>query len=338
MLLSQNRLFVSYIKALGSYDFHRALLYPKLMKVLLVGLGNASWLYAEREPNLKFITHTHSINFFTEFQLVAGCEIDKDLAIAWSEKFGLPVFSEISQISIDVDLVVIAVNHARLLDVAIDSLSLWPHARILVEKPFITSEAQLKVLQNLSAHDMNRIWINFPRIFQPETSVLKDLILEHLTQGVDEFLEWNGVYSGGFLNTSSHFISLINYLFGTCHLELLSDNQNFAMNYSIRGTCVRGSMLELDSPVSTGSAVITGTSFRVEYLDGGKDIALSSSLHGEFQISTTRSQYQLQVYRKLLEIWNGSESNLGTLSLELHNLRQMIYLQKAREVNYGPSN
>ncbi len=161
--------------------------------------------------------------------------------------------------------------------------------------------------------------------------------MDHLAEGKDQRLKWNGSYSGGFLNTSSHFISLINYLFGKYRLRLISENANSAMQYSIAGTLVEGSMLEVDRIVSTGSMVISGTGFNIQYLDGGQEILVKSSIHGEFKISTTRSQYQLEVYRKLLEIWAASESNFGTLSSEMYNLRQMIYLQNSREVQYGSS-
>ena len=140
------------------------------MKVLLVGLGKASWLYAEHNPSLKFITHTHAINSVGDLQLIAGCEINQELAGAWSRRFRLPVFSRLSQVDISVDLVVIAVNHAELLEVALSSAKRWPSAKILVEKPFITSEAQLELIQTLRATDLERIWINFPRNFQPETA------------------------------------------------------------------------------------------------------------------------------------------------------------------------
>jgi len=120
-------------------------------------------------------------------------------------------------------------------------------------------------------------------------------------------------------------------------LRLISENASPAMQYSIDGTFVEGSMLEVDSIISTGSMVISGTGFTILYLDGGQKILVKSSIHGEFEISTTRSQYQLEVYRKLLEIWAGSETNFCTLSSELHNLQQMIYLQNARGVQYGSS-
>jgi len=314
------------------------LLYHKSVNVLLVGLGNASWIYAEQNPNLRFKTHTHSINFLSKLKLVAGCEVNKELASAWSAKFGLPAFSKLSQVSLDIDLVVIAVNHAKLLDLTLEALERWPDARVLVEKPFVVTETQLDLVEKLKANDLRRIWVNFPRNFQPETEVLKRLILEHLQLGVDEALNWNGKYSGGFLNTSSHFISLMNYLFGGYQLELLPGDEEFGMTYTIKGPFVKGLMLEVDGPISTGSVVVSGTGFKVDYMDGGEEILVTTKKHGEFGIQSTRSTYQLEVYRRLLQIWEGSENNLGTLSSELHNLRQIIYLQKSREVDRGPSN
>ena len=118
-----------------------------------MGLGNASWLYAEHNSSLKFITHTHAVNSIGALRLVAGVETNQELAIAWSRQFGLPVFSNLSQVNFNIDLVVIAVNHAALLEVTLASIKRWPSAKILVEKPFITSEAELKLLQTLAAKD-----------------------------------------------------------------------------------------------------------------------------------------------------------------------------------------
>ena len=184
------------------------LLYHKSVNVLLLGLGNASWLYAERNPNHRFKTHTHSIISLPGLQLVAGCELNKELASAWSSKFELPAFSDLSQVGLDIDLVVVAVNQANLLDLTREALERWPEAKILVEKPFVVTESQLELVENFNTNDLQRVWVNFPRNFQPETDLLKRIISEHLQLGVDENLNWKGKYSGGFLNTSSHFISL----------------------------------------------------------------------------------------------------------------------------------
>ena len=91
-------------------------------------------------------------------------------------------------------------------------------------------------------------------------------------------------------------------------------------------------------PISTGSVAISGTGFKVDYIDGGEKILVTTQEHVEFGMRSTRSTYQLEVYRRLLQIWEGSENNVGTLSSELYNLRQMIYLQKSREVDLGPGN
>ena len=314
------------------------LLYHKSVNVLLLGLGNASWLYAERNPNHRFKTHTHSIISLPGLQLVAGCELNKELASAWSSKFELPAFSDLSQVGLDIDLVVVAVNQANLLDLTREALERWPEAKILVEKPFVVTESQLELVENFNTNDLKRVWVNFPRNFQPETDLLKRIISEHLQLGVDENLNWKGKYSGGFLNTSSHFISLINYLFGEYQLELMPGVEEFSMSYTIKGPSVKGLMLEVAGPISTGSVAISGTGFKVDYIDGGEKILVTTQEHVEFGMRSTRSTYQLEVYRRLLQIWEGSENNVGTLSSELYNLRQMIYLQKSREVDLGPGN
>lgn len=312
--------------------------YHKSVNVLLLGLGNASWLYAERNPNHRFKTHTHSIISLPGLQLVAGCELNQKLASEWSSKFGLPAYSELSQVDLEIDLVVVAVSHANLLDQTREALVRWPDAKILVEKPFVVTESQLDLVEKFNTNDLQRIWVNFPRNFQPETELLRKIISGHLQLGVDEKLNWNGNYSGGFLNTSSHFISLVNYLFGEYHLELLPGVEEFGMAYTITGPSVKGSMLEVAGPISTGSVAIFGTGFKVDYIDGGEEISVTTKEQGEFGIQSTRSTYQLEVYRRLLQIWEGSENNVGTLSSELYNLRQMIYLQKSREVDLGPGN
>ena len=270
--------------------------------------------------------------------MVAGCELNKELASAWSSKFGLPAFSDLSQVGLDIDLVVVAVDHANLLALTREALERWPNAKILVEKPFVVTESQLDLVENFDTNDLQRIWVNFPRNYQPETELLKRIISEHLQLGLDETLDWNGKYSGGFLNTSSHFISLINYLFGEYQLELMPGAEEFSMAYTIKGPSVKGLMLEVEDPISTGSVVISGTGFKVDYIDGGEEILVTTKKHGEFGMQSTRSSYQLEVYRRLLQIWEGSENNLGTLSSELYNLRQMINLQKSREVDLGLGN
>jgi hypothetical protein len=53
-------------------------------KVVIIGLGNATWKYAEDEPGRRYITHTWSLIEFPSIEIVAGIDLDPKTRLDWS--------------------------------------------------------------------------------------------------------------------------------------------------------------------------------------------------------------------------------------------------------------
>lgn len=301
------------------------------MNAALIGLGRAAWLYAEDRPELDLITHTHSILNDSTLRLVAGFDKNEKSSASWEAKFGIPTFRSFSDLPADLDLVIIAVNHESLCDTFFSSLTKWPSAKILVEKPLVTNEHELKRILGLSPADTMRTYINFPRLFQKETQEVKNFIEEYLDRNPYEKLSLNGTYSGGYLNTASHFLSLERFLFGRLEYSINSDSIPSGLSYNFTNHKLVGTMIGSEIGPSTANFRISGKHLTIDYLDGGKMIKVDDDKHGPIEVITSRDSYQQQVYNGLKRDWLTNSDTIASLKSQMETLETLIRIQNEWE-------
>jgi len=87
-------------------------------------------------------------------------------------------------------------------------LNYSPSVLVLVEKPVVSSMNDYRSLLKVDHKNMDRVLVNLPRLFAPESLELLSLISDQSATSI----EIVGTYSGSRLNTSLHFVSLIDYL------------------------------------------------------------------------------------------------------------------------------
>jgi hypothetical protein len=263
------------------------------MKIAIVGLGKAAWGYDLESPVFRQ-SHTQSIIENSKFKLVGGVDIDAKIAKSWEEHFERPSFLSLDEMLkiCKPDLVVLTVPIDSLYLSLTSVLTRKPSTLIIVEKPVVTSWDQYIELKKLDRGISDRVLVNLPRLFAPESLELSGLINSHLM----ERLEFNGSYSGALNNTSLHFISLIDFLVPDLKWSCDNSGDFEVLRETDRGSTLFGHVIRTpNSKLSTFGFNLSSESLNVNYLDGGNEINV---IDGKqlLLLNTTRDIYQRNVY------------------------------------------
>lgn len=303
------------------YTYFHRLIGDLQMQVAIIGLGQAAWKYDLETPNLRR-SHTQSIKDVLGFEIVAGVDVDHKVASDWSSTFGIPSFCHLSDLfaNFKPDLIVISVPISELYETLIQVLNMANHGYILIEKPVANSFEQCIGLANLKAVEKNRVLVNLPRLFASESVLISKVLHEQ----VDLSIEISGSYSGSLLNTSLHFISLINLLVPKLQWQFdLSNNFNIFREGTNRVEKIGTILQSPNLGVSTFDFRIIGRGISVDYRDGGAaiDVVLNDR---SLPIKSTRDNYQKNVYEYISV--NGIERALMVSGLNkiLPSLEGMI--------------
>ncbi len=303
------------------------------MEILIIGLGKAAWAYAQSDIEKGGITHSYSIKKVRPLAVMVGVDPSQIARESWSGEFDSVSYPSVESLeNFDrFDLIVICTPGKLLCDFLLSSISKNNRANILVEKPLINTPFQFTQLSELPSESQSRIFVNLPRLFQPETKVLKDIISQNFSL---QPLQLDCTFSGGFFNTGSHFLSLLRYLLDGIDFELnlkgskpyIDIKSNVLSRYLVVGTL----NFEESGP-STGNFRLTSKDSELNYLDGGN--VITGHIGGELlKLNSTRSNYQEQVYKDLL---NDVNLNLhpSRLDFVLPSLKNMVEI--GAELNAG---
>ena len=272
--------------------------YGSKMKVAITGLGKAAWKYDLEMPEGRR-SHTRSILEVSGFELVGGYDFNPNVAESWSKHFDLPIFRSFEEMinKCNPDLVVVAVPIENLFSSLQNILMFSTRIKVLVEKPVISSEEQYSKLLEIEEVYKNRVLVNLPRLFAPETHELAAL-LNSEGAGVPKI---SGTYSGSLLNTSLHFITLLNYLkpnifwvcnqFGDFSISIESENENLEIGRIL---------YKPERADSSFDFTLIEDKRKIDYKDGGYLIDFTN--RGQVTtIKTSRDRYQENVYKYISE-------------------------------------
>jgi hypothetical protein len=211
----------------------------------------------------------------------------------WSNYFGIPSFTKVEMMlnHCKPDLVVLSVPIHFLHHNLIRILNYSPSLLVLVEKPVVSSMNDYGLLLKVDHKDMDRVLVNLPRLFAPESLELLSLIADQSGTSIEII----GSYSGSRLNTSLHFISLIDYLVSGINwvsnrsgdFEIKSDDSK----KSIFGQIVHNSIPN----ISTFEFTLKRGDLVIDYQAGGDRIVIEKE--GKiWDLETSRENYQQNVY------------------------------------------
>ena len=281
-------------------------------RILLVGLGKASWGFHDGFEDFSaslFQTHTHSILELETFCLIGGVDVHEEISKAWGNRFLRPQYNQLPNLDFNSrDIVVISTDIKNLSKSLIEVVYKYPNPLILIEKPVVNSTSDLSLVKSLSNKEIDRILVNFPRNYQPETELLKIEIDKLVQEFGSTFLHISAEYSKGFLNTGSHLVVLLKYLFarevkltpaGKVFGEGIAEGFDFAIH--TEDSFIEGlATYNPEIAESTFSFKVQIGEYFLYYNGGGADISIiNTATNAEQKFESTRDTYQLEVYRYL---------------------------------------
>ena len=181
----------------------------KKSSCLIIGLGKIGMGQKVNMINNNQLTHISTIKKHKKFELIGAIETDIKKRKIFENLQKKPCYKEIKDLpkNITVDLVVISSPTNTHLEITKKLLKYKKPKIILFEKPFSDSLKNAKKISTMCEKKEVKIFINYPRHTLPESLIVKTEIKNKNMKG--KIIITNGVQ-----NTGSHYIELMNFLFG----------------------------------------------------------------------------------------------------------------------------
>lgn len=186
----------------------------KVFNSAVIGLGNigAGYDYAYQEGE-RILTHAAGFRYHKQYKLVGGVDPDKEKRGKFTKKYGVKAFSTIRELydNLSCEVISIAVSTHLHYEVFCEVIAHKPIA-VLCEKPISNDLHKATQMVDI-AHKANCILaVNYMRRCDPGVARLKKLITSGRYGKFYKGFVW---YSKGLLNNGSHYLDLLNFLFGS---------------------------------------------------------------------------------------------------------------------------
>ena len=180
-------------------------------QVLLFGLGNIGLLYDLRLGSEYCLTHTRAFRDHPSFEIIGGFDPDPKRRALFTKHIQAPAFANLKESQIkEADIIVLALPLSARSQVFRETLKINPRL-FLFEKPFASTLKDAKAILTKCASKGSAIFVNYIRRCEPSILELK----KQIGKGrFGHFLSGHTFYSGGVLNTASHYIDLFCFLLG----------------------------------------------------------------------------------------------------------------------------
>ena len=198
----------------------------KIYSVLIIGLGNIGMGYdIEDKTNKLIISHAKSFNINEKFNLVGGVDKNLNIINKFKEKYKCECFNNVKEgiLSLKPDIVVIATPTKKHLVNLREILDHGQPKIIICEKPLSYQFNEAQEIINLCKKNEVKIFINYFRRVLPGNLAILSLLNSNKIQ-----TPFRGVciYSKGLFNGCSHFINLMQFLFGNVQsLKIINKNE-----------------------------------------------------------------------------------------------------------------
>jgi len=248
-----------------------------MISCALIGLGQIGFEYDLNgsSKNGK-LTHTTTILSMPELNFKFAIEIDSKKRKVFEAVTGISCFESIITLPSDilengVDFLVIASPAAAHLGNVIQGLNLNPKA-ILLEKPLALNVDEAAEIIKIAAEHSVKLFINYQRNYIPAFHQIRELIASN-----HEFEEHSlvGWLQGDLLNSGSHLIALIDFLFPE-YLGNLTGVDKFGMHFESSGSVLNLNLSRVSQlQASKFSLEITTSKENLRYDSQLESIAVS---------------------------------------------------------------
>jgi len=301
---------------------------PKQTKiqVALIGLGQIGCRY-DLGIKSHVLTHARAISKNDAFDLVAAVEIFPTYADDFKNHYSAQVFSSINEMlnAIEPQLIVIATPTSTHVEV-LEQISVSPKLKaVLCEKPISEDVVQATKIVKLFQERKIDLFLNYQRRSAGPTKDLKTLIS---SKHLGTFLGGSAFYTGGYLNSASHLVDALEWVFETTAVpnkvtQLAKLESDFKVSASFKLMGKDFHLQHIDTELfSIFEAQLLFEKFRVRYLDGGERIFIdelqtNKIYSGEYNYElsenpkfTSEGNDLMEVYTDLLKLLQGQSCNL----------------------------
>jgi hypothetical protein len=306
----------------------------KKIKTMIVGLGKIGleYDYYSQQKNI-FYTHAKSINALSEFQLIAGVDKCKKKRKLFSTLYKKKTYKnfDYAMINRKPHLLVLSTPTETHINF-IKKLKKYKFLKYLVcEKPLAYNLRDAKNIINICKNNKIKIFVNYFRLSEPSTLKLKIIFKKK------KALIGKMYYSKGFLNNSSHYFNLFEYLFG----KFKSGNvikkykskkkYDYLLNYKVKFQNAQIFFKCMKDDFNQFKFYVTDNKINFKYMNNGKKLVYSDNNNKSFLKSSTE-RYQLNFYKELLKSINKKKSNICTGNQALNTLINMFKIFKNYEI------
>jgi predicted dehydrogenase len=290
-------------------------------RVALLGLGAAGWK-SDIGKEIIGTSHAYSLIRQKSFSLVAGIDKNPVQLDEWKSVFSLPATLSIWEAleTFSINMVVITTPIPTLFSYLTTISSEYPDMKIIVEKPVVANREEALALRDVRELSKQNVLVNLPRLFSKEIVELKGISEDR------HLIHIFGSYSGDFVNTALHFITMLNFLFDDIKLIRSGDDSSPIIKVyrdsKFVGEIVRNNLIEK----SSFSLELIFENLKIKYLDGGELIFIESGKNS-YIIENTRSTYQLNVYSYIAEYGFDKACQFAGLTEVSHSIFQMFEIE-----------
>jgi len=272
------------------------------MNALLIGLGNIGFKYDLDNKKGFYRTHSKALKKVNYFKKVSVVDIDEKKLKLAKLKYNFETFKRI-KVAVNFtkpNFVIIATNTNKHYTNIIELINLHVPKIILIEKPISNNFKNVKKIINLCHKKRIRIFTNFIRRSEKSLLEIKKIHLRGSYRG-------KVYYNKGFLNNGSHWINLLEYLFGKLvNFSIISSKKNKSdKNISVK---LKFKNHEIDlindkNKVNSNYMIIESNNNQINYLDGGKNIfVVDKKKNKRISIKNSMKKYQLNVMNEIIKI------------------------------------
>jgi predicted dehydrogenase len=223
----------------------------------VIGLGSIGMGYDYEDGNSWGITHCRAIQKHSKFEFVGAHDLDKDNGKRFQKEYKSQFFPDLGRGLRETvpDLVIIATPTDSHLSILKTVLKFSSPKVILCEKPlsYVAHEAH-EILELATSHNI-KMFVNYFRNSQP---YIRD-VADQIASGALELpAKGRCLYSKGAFNTGTHFLNLLESIFGEItDVTVSQESKRFRES---------GDM-DLNAEIKIGNSIFT-----LEYVSGVDDL------------------------------------------------------------------
>jgi len=249
----------------------------------VVGLGQIGMGYdLNSDPAQTVGTHCRAISLNDSMRLIAGVDQDNTRRQEFIASYCNTVVDSVGELyrQLDPDFVAVATPTSTHLRVFEEIASRARPNLVLMEKPLAASYAEAQEILRIAESSQIPVLVNFLRRADESFHLIRALYANSVLEPPHRGVCW---YTGGALNSASHFIDLLQGWFG--QLEVLNITRTFPINsFDFAGDFSLGNgQVEIDflhlNPQNARhySLHIYSQNGRLDYDLGGRRITMSNS-------------------------------------------------------------